>query len=126
LDKSLETKILFEISQIDKLPDTHKPLLDLCKIKIPDKYRDDIKKASILLKNEGCKAVYLFGSMVTGKTHQNSDIDIGITGLPAKKYFRVCADLDKVTTNKIDIVDFDLYSDFYKLLSSLGEVAEIG
>jgi uncharacterized membrane protein YheB (UPF0754 family) len=36
LDKTLETKLLFEISQIDKLLDTHKPLLDLCKLKIPD------------------------------------------------------------------------------------------
>jgi predicted nucleotidyltransferase len=38
---------------------------------IPGKYQDDIKKAAILLKNEGCKAVYLFGSMVTGKIHTN-------------------------------------------------------
>jgi hypothetical protein len=36
LDKTLETKLLFEISQIDKLFDSHKPLLDLCKLKIPD------------------------------------------------------------------------------------------
>jgi predicted nucleotidyltransferase len=94
--------------------------------KIPVKYREDIKKAIIFLKNEGCKAVYLFGSMVTGKIHQNSDIDIGITGLPAKKYFRVYAILDKELSNKIDLVDFDLYKDLYNLLNSLGEIAEIG
>ena len=28
---------------------------------IPEKYQEDIKKAVIFLKNEGCKAVYLFG-----------------------------------------------------------------
>jgi len=94
--------------------------------KIPVKYQEDIKKAVIFLKNEGCKAVYLFGSMVTGKIHQYSDIDIGITGLPAKKYFRVYALLDKELSNKIDLVDFDLYKDLYNLLNSLGEVAEIG
>jgi predicted nucleotidyltransferase len=94
--------------------------------KIPEKYQEDIKKASILLKNEGCKAVYLFGSMVTGDIHQNSDIDIGVIGLPAKKYFRVYASLDKELSNKVDLVDFDLYEDFYNLLNSLGEVAEIG
>jgi predicted nucleotidyltransferase len=93
--------------------------------KIPEKYRKDIKKASILLKNEGCKAVFLFGSMITGNIHQNSDIDIGIKGLPAKKYFRVHASLDKELSNKVDLVDFDLYEDFYNLLYSLGEVAEI-
>ena len=93
---------------------------------IPEKYQDDIKKAVIFLKNEGCKTVYLFGSMITGKIHDNSDIDIGITGLPAKKYFRVYALLDKQLSNRIDLVDFDLYKDLYNVLNSLGEVAEIG
>jgi predicted nucleotidyltransferase len=93
---------------------------------IPVKYQDDIKKATNFLKNEGCKDVFLFGSMVTGKIHQNSDIDIGITGLPPKKYFRVYANLDKELSNKIDLVDFDLKNDFYVLLNSLGEVVKLG
>jgi predicted nucleotidyltransferase len=94
--------------------------------KIPVKYQEDIKKAVNLLKNAGCRAVFLFGSMVTGKIHQNSDIDIGIKGLPPKNFFRVYAFLDKELSNKIDLVDFDLYKDFYVLLDSLGEVVEIG
>jgi len=94
--------------------------------KIPEKYQEDIKKAASLLKNEGCTAVFLFGSMVTGKIHQNSDIDIGIKGLPPKKFFRVNASLDKELSNKIDLVDFDLRNDFYALLDSLGEVVELG
>jgi predicted nucleotidyltransferase len=94
--------------------------------KIPENYQEDIKKASNLLKNEGCRAVFLFGSMVTGKIHQNSDIDMGIMGLPPKKFFRVYADLDKVITNRIDLVDFDLCKDFYNLLDSLGEVIKLG
>ena len=36
MDDRLKAKILFEISQIDKLLDKSKPLLDLCKIKNPD------------------------------------------------------------------------------------------
>jgi hypothetical protein len=36
LDKVLETKILFEMSQIDKLFNSHEPLLNLCKTKKPD------------------------------------------------------------------------------------------
>jgi hypothetical protein len=36
LDNGLKTKILFEISQIDKLLVESKPLLNLCKLKIPD------------------------------------------------------------------------------------------
>jgi len=94
--------------------------------KIPEKYQDDIKKATFLLKNEGCKDVFLFGSLVTGKIHQNSDIDIGITGLNPKKFFRVYASLDRELSNKIDLVDFDLRNDFYVLLDSLGEVVKLG
>ena len=93
---------------------------------IPEKYQEDIKKATVLLKKEGCEEVFLFGSMVTGSFHQNSDIDIGIKGLPPKRYFRVYASLDKELSNKVDLVDFDLNKDFYNLLSSLGEIAKIG
>jgi len=93
---------------------------------IPESYQNDIKKAINLLKNEGCKAVFLFGSMVTGGIHQNSDIDIGITGLQPKKFFKVYASLDRNLVNKIDLVDFDLNNDLYALLNSLGEVVELG
>lgn len=44
----------------------------------PEKYRNDIQNAKNLLKNEGCGSVFVFGSLVTGKYNDNSDIDIGI------------------------------------------------
>ncbi len=93
--------------------------------KIPIKYREDIEKTTDLLKNEGC-SVFLFGSMVTGEINKNSDIDIGISGLPPKNFFRIYAKLDKAASNKIDLVDFDTQKDFYNLLDSLGEVVKIG
>jgi len=93
--------------------------------RVPVKYQEDIRKATDLLKEEGC-SVFLFGSMVTGKIHNDSDIDIGISGLQPKKFFRVYADLDKKMSNKIDLVDFDMQKDFYNLLKELGEVVEIG
>lgn len=94
--------------------------------RIPEKYQKDIKKAANLLKGEGCKSVFLFGSMVTGKIRADSDIDIGISGLSPNKFFRVSACLDRELSNKVDLVDFDLQKDFYTLLNSLGEVVEIG
>jgi hypothetical protein len=36
LDEKLKIKIVFEISQIDKLLNDSKPLLDLCRLKTPD------------------------------------------------------------------------------------------
>jgi predicted nucleotidyltransferase len=94
--------------------------------KIPVKYRKDIETAANVLRNEGCKSVYLFGSIVTGRTHENSDIDIGISGLPPKKFFRAYSILDRSLSNKVDLVDFDENVKFYTLLKSLDEVVELG
>jgi predicted nucleotidyltransferase len=93
---------------------------------IPQKYRKDIESVTNLLKNEGCKSIYLFGSLVTGKARDDSDIDIGIKGFPEGKYFEICAKAYFAIDNNIDIVDFDNNNDFYSLLNRLGEVVEIG
>jgi predicted nucleotidyltransferase len=93
---------------------------------IPQKYQDDIKLAVNYLKGEGCSAVYLFGSIVTGKTHGDSDIDIGVKGLPPKKFIRTYSILNDKLANKIDLVDFDINVSFFELLNSLGEVEKIG
>jgi len=95
-------------------------------LNIPSKYQKDIDIAINFLKNEGCQSVYLFGSLVTGKIHQNSDIDIGIKGLPPEKFIRVYAKLDNNLSNTVDLVDFDENDKFYNLLYSLGEIVEIG
>jgi len=95
-------------------------------LNIPPKYQKDIETATNLLKNEGCQSIFLFGSLVTGKIHQNSDIDIGIKGLPPEKFFRVYAKLDKNLLNEVDLVDFDENNKLYNLLNSLGEVVELG
>ena len=95
-------------------------------LNIPAKYRNDIAVAANLLKRAGCQSVYLFGSLVTGNTHEHSDIDIGIKGLPPKRFFRVYAELDNHVSHQIDLVDFDENNKFYNLLDSLGELVEIG
>jgi predicted nucleotidyltransferase len=93
---------------------------------VPQKDREDIENATIVLKNEGGQSLYLFGSLVTGNNHDGSDIDIGIKGLPPEKFFRVYAKLDNNLSNDVDLVDFDENNKFYNLLNSLGEVIEIG
>ena len=95
-------------------------------LNIPQKYRKDIETAINLLKSEGCQSIYLFGSLVTGKSHDESDIDIGIKGLPKGKFFETCARVYFAIDNDIDIVDFDNNADFYNLLYRQGEVIEIG
>jgi len=95
-------------------------------VNIPSKYRQDIENVTIFLKNEGCKAVFLFGSLVTGKFHDNSDIDIGIKGYPSGKFFKLYSKLYLGFENKIDLVDFDTNEDFYIMLNKIGEIVQIG
>ena len=95
-------------------------------LNIPLKYKKDIEDATKLLKNEGCEAVFLFGSLVTGKIHDNSDIDIGIKGYPTGKFFRLYSRLYFDFDNKIDLVDFDTNEDLYVMLNKIGEVVQIG
>jgi len=93
---------------------------------IPERYQKDITKANNFLKKEGCKTVFLFGSMVTGKIHDNSDIDIGVKGLPPEKFFKVYSKLYMNLDNEFHLVDFDCDNDFFSLLERLGEVVEVG
>ena len=93
---------------------------------LPVEYQKDIETAKKLLKEEGCKAVYIFGSLLSGKFHESSDIDIGVAGLPPEKFFKVYSKLDGTMKARIDLVDFDERKDFYDLLNRLGEVVEVG
>jgi predicted nucleotidyltransferase len=95
-------------------------------LNVPNKFRQDIENATKLLKNEGCKSIYLFGSLVTGKIHDNSDIDIGIKGVPEKKFFTLYSRLYFDFDNKIDLVDFDTNDSFYSMLNEIGEIVQIG
>jgi predicted nucleotidyltransferase len=95
-------------------------------INIPRKYQNDVELAVNYLKSEGCSAIYLFGSIVTGKINEESDIDIGVQGLPPKKFIRTYSVLNEKLLNKIDLVDFDTNNSFFELLNSLGEVQKIG
>lgn len=94
--------------------------------RFPAEYKNDIEAANIFLKREGCSSVYIFGSLVTGKFHAKSDIDIGISGLPPERFFKVYSRLDGILKKKIDLVDFDEQKEFYNLLCRLGEVVKVG
>ena len=95
-------------------------------LNIPLRYKKDLDTAVEILKEEGCQSIYLFGSLVTGNVHENSDIDIGIKGLPPEKFLGTFGKVHFAIDTKVDIVDFDFEIDFYRLLDRLGEVVEIG
>jgi predicted nucleotidyltransferase len=95
------------------------PVLDTYLQKIPQTYREDIENAAVLLKNEGCRAVFLFGSLVTGTYHEDSNIDIGIKGLKPEKFFRTYSKLDVSGAIKgiVNVTGLPIYNEKTRTLS---------
>ena len=85
-----------------------------------------LNKISNILKDEGCKEIFLFGSHVTGRASADSDIDIGVKGLNPSRFFAVYAKLDSEINEKIDFVDFDEQESFFYFLNGIGELKKIG
>ena len=79
----IETNISLAVDEI-KPP----PSIEIKDLNIPIKYKQDLEKAVEILKKGGCESVYLYGSMLTGKIHEGSDINIGIKGLSDEKSCR--------------------------------------
>ena len=82
--------------------------------------------AADILKKAGCENLYLFGSQALGTATDQSDIDIGVTGLPPAQFFRVHSELENTLDMKVDLVDFDCQRSFFDLLQNLGELKRIG
>ena len=87
---------------------------------------EKLKLASDILKNAGCTEVYLFGSQATGRANENSDVDLGVKGLPPRLFYRMHWQLEEALDMKVDLVDFDFQKDFYELLNRIGELKKIG
>lgn len=88
---------------------------------IPSEYLADISKAVEILKEEGCTEIFIFGSIVNGKSNEISDIDIAVRGLPASKYFKIVGKLILELNNSVDLVDLDeTNNNFVKILEKEG------
>jgi predicted nucleotidyltransferase len=90
------------------------------------KHQLALDKVKALLMKEGCREVYLFGSLATGTATESSDIDVGIKGLPPEKFFHLYARLEEEVPYHVDLIDFDTEIDFFNMLSSVGEVVRLG
>ncbi len=49
--------------------------------------KDAVLAAANMLRSMGASQVFVFGSLVRGELRPDSDIDMAVSGLPAKVYF---------------------------------------
>ena len=95
--------------------------------KLPRSYQTDIKKAVKILKENGAKEVYIFGSIANGKMDENSDIDIAVKGLQEKDFYKVASILNFELENEIDLIDLDDKENrFTQIVLKLGGLLKVG
>ncbi len=94
---------------------------------LPYSYQDDIKKATKILKENGAKEVFIFGSIANGKFNENSDIDIAVKGLNEKDFYKVASILMFELENEFDLIDLDdKQNRFSQMLLKVGGLLKVG
>lgn len=94
---------------------------------LPFSYQEDIKKAIQILKNNGAKEVFIFGSIANGKFNENSDIDIAVKGLNENEFYKVASILMFELENKFDLIDLDDKENrFSQMLLNIGGLLKVG
>jgi len=79
---------------------------------IPENFYSDVQKAIGYLKEIGCSEIFLFGSLVSGKTSDSSDIDIAVKGIRPADYFSIYGELMLKLSHSVDLVDMDMQPGF--------------
>ncbi len=69
--------------------------------------KEAIRAVASLLRGMGASQIYVFGSLVRGKLRPDSDIDMAVSGLPAKVYFTAVSKASDIFGRPVDLVDLD-------------------
>lgn len=93
---------------------------------IPDEYRADIARAVEICRAEGCRDVFIFGSVATGRHRPQSDLDIGVRGCPPEYFYRLLGRLMDELTHPVDLVDLDIETQVAEFLEQEGQLVRVG
>lgn len=93
--------------------------------KIPEEFEFDLRRAIEILQDEGCSEIFLFGSLVEGKGHRKSDLDIAIRGCPRGRLYRIMGRLMLELQHHFDIIRLDSADPFARHLEKEGKLIKI-
>lgn len=82
--------------------------------------------AAELLVKLGADQVFLFGSAATGELRSDSDIDMAVSGLPARVYFSAISQASDLFGRPVDLVDLDDDTPLVRYLRDSGELIRVG
>ncbi|MEK7403744.1 MAG: nucleotidyltransferase domain-containing protein [Acidobacteriota bacterium] len=85
-----------------------------------------IDRAAAVLRAEGAREIYVFGSAAKGELRTGSDVDLAVSGLPPQVFFRAMSKVSDVPGRQIDLIDLDEDSPFARYLRENGELLRVG
>ena len=92
----------------------------------PEKFRADIEKAIKILKEHGCKDIYIFGSLADGTHDMHSDIDIAVMGLDPQLFLKVSSKLMFELDSSFDLIELDDEENrFAQFILKQGELVKV-
>jgi len=90
---------------------------------IPTDIQTKLERIVDYLKGGGCSKIYLFGSMAEGTHRSQSDIDIAVSGISSREFFKAAAMLPFIAKHRVDLVDLnDLPPKYKESIESKGVV----
>ena len=90
-----------------------------------DELRILINKAARVLKTFGATEVYLFGSVGKGTDTEHSDIDLAVSGIPPKAFFKAMGSAMNAIKREFHLIDLDEKNPFVDYLKSHGELKRV-
>ncbi|NIM10498.1 MAG: nucleotidyltransferase domain-containing protein [Candidatus Aminicenantes bacterium] len=93
--------------------------------KMPESHQKDIQTAVDILKEEGCKEIYLFGSLVNGDFTEKSDVDLAVKGLKKRNFFKILGKLIMALDHSVDLVNLEKKDRFSAMLKKKGELLRV-
>lgn len=93
---------------------------------IPAEYRSDLMRAVVLCKAEGCRAVYVFGSVAEGASGPRSDLDLAVRGCPPERFYPLLGRLMEELSQPVDLVDLDTETRVAAYLEEEDQLVRVG
>lgn len=94
--------------------------------RIPAEYQSDLERAVTISKEEGCREVYVFGSVAVGDPTFRSDLDIAVRGCPPERFYRLLGRLMDELIHTVDLVDLDVETGVAEFLEEEGQLIHVG
>ena len=90
-----------------------------------EELRARLQRAAAALKEEGAREVYVFGSAAEGDLEAGSDIDMAVSGLPPRAFFRAMGLASEAAGRPVDLVDLDEDNPFVSHLKNRGKLHRV-